>query len=143
MLNVNLNKPPLYIPTKSASIQTNLSICQCHSKLDIRQTNGRYSLPSSGVRVRLNDRTFVGSGKSIFIVFGSSNSVKSNHQLTRSKKANERASHLSQDSAVRSSILIDTQIDQSESEKEGEVDRRNDKKRGTYPFVPSIEQPTF
>jgi hypothetical protein len=37
-------------------------------------------IPSSGVRVRLNDKTFVGSGKSIFIVFGSSNSVKSDRQ---------------------------------------------------------------
>ena len=41
--------------------------------------NGGHS-PSSGVRVRLNDKTFVGSGKSIFIVFGSSNSVKSGRQ---------------------------------------------------------------
>jgi hypothetical protein len=91
----------------------------------------------------LNDRTFVGSGKSIFMVFGSSNSVKSNHQLTKSKKANERASISRRTLLFLLVLIIDNQIDQSESEKEGEVDRRNDRKRGTYLSVPSIEQPTF
>jgi hypothetical protein len=38
--------------------------------------------------------------------------------------------------------MIAIQIEKQESDKE-EVDRRNDKKRGTYPSVPSIEQPTF
>jgi len=44
-------------------------------------------IPSSGVRVRLNDKTFVGSGNSIFIVFGSSSSVKSSYQYNYSSGA--------------------------------------------------------
>jgi hypothetical protein len=103
----------------------------------------RKSLPSSGARVRLNDRTFVGSGKSIFIVFGSSNSVKSNHQLTRSKKANERVYDPIKNLLFPQIFFMYIKIDQSESEKEGEGDRRDDRKRATYLSVPSIEQPTF
>ena len=63
----------------AASLRSCTSFPDLECDQDEGGGNGGHS-PSSGVRVRLNDRTFVGSGKSIFIVFGSSNSVKSGRQ---------------------------------------------------------------
>jgi len=89
--------------------------------------------------VRLNDKTFVGSGKSIFIVFGSSNSVKSDHQQPKSRDS--ESVYLSQNSVVPPRMLNDFQIDKQGSDKEEEVEE--EQRRGTYPSVPSIEQLTF
>ena len=82
-------------------------------------------IPSSGVKVRLNDKTFVGSGNSIFIVFGSSSSVKSSRQYGWTCWA------VSLDSSW-------VELYRQTSGNWAETDRK-----GTYPSELVIEQPTF
>lgn len=70
MLNVNLNRPDLYMPASQWATVRTVFKDECHPS----PSSGS---PSSGSMVSVKLSKSAGSGKSVFIVLGSSSSVKS------------------------------------------------------------------